>query len=371
MNMYDNENQYHLFSIDSYKTGGTRMTEQLELFDVTIIGGGPAGMYTAFYSGMRDLKTKVLEYNETLGGKVLLYPEKVIWDVGGLVPTRGEQLIKQLEQQAKTFEPVIALNQKITDFHRLEDGNILIASENGDRHLTKTLILAMGHGIPVQRKLEVENADRYEVTNLYYTVQELKTFAGKRVVISGGGDSAVDWANALVPIAKSVTVIHRRDMFGGHEKNVANMKASSARILTPHELTDLHGNGKEIEAVTVQHLETGEKERIETDAVIVNHGMKGDLSVLAEWGLKQGEWGLIEVNEQMETNLPGVYAVGDLCTHKSKVRLIAGTFVDGVNALNSAKLYIEPDAEKVAYVSSHNERFKEKNKELLAAGADR
>ncbi|GLF92260.1 ferredoxin--NADP reductase 1 [Bacillus safensis] len=347
------------------------MTNQLELFDVTIIGGGPAGMYTAFYSGMRDLKTKVLEYNENLGGKILLYPEKVIWDVGGLVPTRGEQLIKQLEQQAKTFEPVIALNQKITDFHRLEDGNILISSENGDRHLTKTLILAMGHGIPVQRKLEVENADRYEVTNLYYTVQELKTFAGKRVVISGGGDSAVDWTNALVPIAKSVTVIHRRDMFGGHEKNVANMRASSARILTPHELTDLHGNGKEIEAVTVQHLETGEKERIETDAVIVNHGMKGDLSVLAEWGLKQGEWGLIEVNEQMETNLPGVYAVGDLCTHKSKVRLIAGTFVDGVNALNSAKLYIEPDAEKVAYVSSHNERFKEKNKELLAAGADR
>lgn len=156
------------------------MTEQLELFDVTIIGGGPAGMYTAFYSGMRDLKTKVLEYNESLGGKILLYPEKVIWDVGGLVPTRGEQLIKQLEQQAKTFEPVIALNQKITDFHRLEDGNILITSENGDRHLTKTLILAMGHGIPVQRKLEVENADRYEVTNLYYTVQELKTFAGKK-----------------------------------------------------------------------------------------------------------------------------------------------------------------------------------------------
>ncbi|MCY7696433.1 NAD(P)/FAD-dependent oxidoreductase, partial [Bacillus altitudinis] len=223
------------------------MTEQLELFDVTIIGGGPAGMYTAFYSGMRDLKTKVLEYNESLGGKILLYPEKVIWDVGGLPPTRGEQLIQQLETQAKTFEPEIALNQKITQFERDENGHILLTAENGDRHLTKTLILAMGHGIPVQRKLEIEHADRYEVTNLYYTVQELKTFAGKRVVISGGGDSAVDWANALVPIAESVTVVHRRDMFGGHEKNVANMKASSARILTPHELTELHGQGDKIE----------------------------------------------------------------------------------------------------------------------------
>lgn len=345
------------------------MTEQLELFDVTIIGGGPAGMYTAFYSGMRDLKTKVLEYNESLGGKILLYPEKVIWDVGGLPPTRGEQLIQQLETQAKTFEPEIALNQKITTFERDEHHNILLTAENGDRHLTKTLILAMGHGIPVQRKLEIEHADRYEVTNLYYTVQELKTFAGKRVVISGGGDSAVDWANALVPIAESVTVVHRRDMFGGHEKNVANMKASCTRILTPHELTELHGQGDKIDAVTIQNIETGEIERMETDAVIVNHGMKGDLRVLSEWGLKQGEWGLIEVNEKMETNLPGVYAVGDLCTHKSKVRLIAGTFVDGVNALNSAKLYIEPEAEKVAYVSSHNERFKEKNKELQTAGA--
>lgn len=281
------------------------MTEQLELFDVTIIGGGPAGMYTAFYSGMRDLKTKVLEYNESLGGKILLYPEKVIWDVGGLPPTRGEQLIQQLETQAKTFEPEIALNQKITSFERDEHQNILLTAENGDRHLTKTLILAMGHGIPVQRKLEIEHADRYEVTNLYYTVQELKTFAGKRVVISGGGDSAVDWANALVPIAESVTVVHRRDMFGGHEKNVANMKASCTRILTPHELTELHGQADKIDAVTIQNIETGEIERMETDAVIVNHGMKGDLSVLSEWGLKQGEWGLIEVNEKMETNLPG------------------------------------------------------------------
>ncbi|MEC0180487.1 NAD(P)/FAD-dependent oxidoreductase [Paenibacillus peoriae] len=340
------------------------MTESLELYDVTIIGGGPAGMYTAFYSGMRDMKTKLIEAKHELGGRMRIYPEKMIWDVGGVTPILCEKLIDQLEQQARTFEPTIVLGQQITGLDRQDDGTFLLTSATGEQHWTRTVVLAVGYGILKMAKLEIEGADRYEVTNLHYTVQELEPFQGKHVLISGGGDSAVDWANALESIAASVTVVHRRDHFGGHEKNVARMKASSIRVLTPYTVSQLHSNnGETIEQVTISHVETGETQILNVDAVIVNHGLKSDFGPLRDWGLDMGEWHA-RVSEKLETNIPGIFAAGDFVEYGSKLYLIAGTFTDAALALNSAKLYIDPSADKAAYVSSHNSRFKEKNREL-------
>ncbi|MGO4949392.1 MULTISPECIES: NAD(P)/FAD-dependent oxidoreductase [Paenibacillus] len=340
------------------------MTVSLELYDVTIIGGGPAGMYTAFYSGMRDMKTKLIEAKHELGGRMRIYPEKMIWDVGGVTPVLCEKLIDQLEQQARTFEPTIVLGQQITGLDRQEDGTFLLTSATGEQHWTRTIVLAVGYGILKMAKLEIEGADRYEVTNLHYTVQELEPFRGKHVLISGGGDSAVDWANELESIAASVTVVHRRDHFGGHEKNVARMKSSSVRIHTPYAVSQLHSNnGETIEQVTISHVDTGEIQVLNVDAVIVNHGLKSDFGPLRDWGLDMGEWHA-RVSEKLETNLPGIFAAGDFVEYGSKLYLIAGTFTDAALALNSAKLYIDPAADKAAYVSSHNSRFKEKNREL-------
>lgn len=334
-----------------------------ELYDVTIVGGGPAGLYTAFYSGMRDLKTKIIEYSSQLGGRMLIYPEKMIWDVGGVTPILGGQLIKQLVEQAKTFDPTIVLNQKVEKLEKQQDGTFMLTSSTGEKHFSKTVILAVGYGVLSMQKLEIEGADRFEVTNLHYTVQELEIFRHKHVLISGGGNSAVDWANELEPIAASVTVVHRRDDFGGHEKNVLRMKESSVRVKTPYEVVQLHGDGDLIQYVSIVNKETGESERVEVDAVIVNHGLKCDYGALEEWGLNiQDEVAI--VNEKRETNIEGVYGVGDFIDHPSKVRLIAGAFTDGILALNSAKLYLEPDAPKVAYVSSHNIRFKERNEQI-------
>lgn len=189
-----------------------------ELYDVTIVGGGPAGLYTAFYSGMRDLKTKIIEFSSQLGGRMLIYPEKMIWDVGGVKPILGEELIQQLIQQAKTFDPTIVLNQKIEKLEKQSDGTFILTSASGEKHYSKAIILAVGYGVLSMQKLEIEGADRYEVTNLHYTVQELDIFRNKHILISGGGNSAVDWANELESIAASVTIVHRRDEFGGHEK---------------------------------------------------------------------------------------------------------------------------------------------------------
>jgi thioredoxin reductase len=337
--------------------GVVEMNEHLDLYDVTIIGGGPAGMYTAFYSGMRDLKTKLIEASNQLGGRMLIYPEKMIWDVGGVPPIRCESLIRQLEQQARTFEPTIVLGQQIVSMQKLPDGTFLLTSETGEHHHTRTIILAVGYGINKPVKLDIEGAERYEVSNLHYIVQDLEIFRGKHVLISGGGDSAVDWVNELEPLAASVTIVHRREQFGGHEKSIARMKQSSVTIAAPYIIRALHSSdGAEIDKVEIAHTETGETKEIKVDAVIVNHGMETDFGQLIKWEM--------EVGVRRETNIPGIYAAGDFVTCDSKVKLIAGAFVDGVLALNSAKLYLDPEAPKVAYVSSHNERFKEKNKTL-------
>ena len=193
---------------------------------------------------------------------MLIYPEKMIWDVGGITPILGEQLIAQLVEQAKTFDLTIVLNQQIVGVERLADASFILTAATGEKHHSKTIILAVGYGMLTMNKLEIEGADRYEVTNLHYTVQELEMFRGKHLLISGGGNSAVDWANELEPIAASVTVVHRRDDFGGHEKNVLKMKESSVAVATPYEIVRLHGDGDSIEQVSISHLETGKIERV-------------------------------------------------------------------------------------------------------------
>ncbi|THF83341.1 NAD(P)/FAD-dependent oxidoreductase [Cohnella fermenti] len=337
-----------------------------ELYDVTIVGGGPAGLYAAFYSGLRDLKTKLIEAQEQLGGQMLAYPDKVVWDVGGLTPVRGEQLTEQLIRQATTFEPTIVLGQLIAVCEQMADGTFVLTANTGARHRTRAIILAVGYGKSKPAKLDIEGAERFEGTNLHYTVQDLADFQGKRVVISGGGDAAVDWANALVAIADSVTIVHRRDRFRGHEGNVNRMRASGVDIRIPYRVLALHSvNRTTIEQVSIENVATGEQEVLEVDAIIVSHGSRSDFGPLDKWGLDMSEW-TAKVGEKMTTNIPGVFGAGDFVSHGGKVGLLAGAFTDAILAVNSAKLYIDPQSAATAGVSSHNDRFAEKNRQLAS-----
>lgn len=351
------------------------MHSELELYDVTIIGGGPAGLYAAFYSGMRDMKTKLIEASDELGGRLLIYPEKMIWDVGGVTPIHCEQLIQQLIQQARTFEPAIIFGQQIAHLERLADGTMILESSTGERHRTRTVILAIGYGVPRPAKLELEGADRYEVTNLHYTVMNLESFRGKRVLLSGGSDTAVDWAMELEGIAASIAMVHRRERLGGHEKNVRHIMESDIQVYAPYVIEQLHGKGDAIAAVTLaqagaEGLADGQaderKMRLEVDAVIINHGHPANLGPITEWGLDM-EWSSIRTHVRMATNLPGVFAAGDTAIYENKLHLIAGAFTDAALAVNGAKLYLEPSAAGAAYVSSHNGVFNERNKALHAA----
>lgn len=336
--------------------------DNMKLYDVTIIGGGPVGLYTAFYCGMREMETKIIEYLPYLGGKVsYFYPEKVIGDIGGIPEITGENLIRQLEQQARTFHPTIVLNQQVVDMERLEDGTFLLTSQNGEQHHTKTIILATGFGAIKNSKLDLLNADKYEGKYLYHTVENYQDFHDQHVLIYGGGNSAVEWANRLLPIAKQVTIVHRRDEFSGMQRNIYNLKSSKADILTPYILDALYGD-EALRSVSVKHIKTEETMEIPVDAVLLNHGFSIELGEIKQWGLAF-ENGSIKVDSSMQTNIEGIFAVGDIAGYVNKLHLITGGFFEGPTAVNSAKAYIEPNKKvKPIFSTTHTKlhRLREK-----------
>ncbi|OIK11679.1 NAD(P)/FAD-dependent oxidoreductase [Bacillus sp. MUM 13] len=333
------------------------MDSNRELYDVTIIGGGPIGLFTAFYSGMRELKTKVIEFLPQLGGKVsYFFPEKTIRDIGGIPGIKGEDLIKQLTEQAGTFKPSIVLGQQIAGMERMKDGTFVLSSTNGEVHHTKTIILTTGMGTLKTIKLDVKGASQYEGGNLHYAINDMRDFTDKDVVISGGGNSAVDWANELEKVARKVTIVHRKNEFSCHESDESLLKNSSVEVLTPYSIEELHGNGEKASGITIKNAETGGLRTLSMDALIVSHGFCIDLGPIREWGL-QIEEGRIVVNGDMETNIPGIFAAGDSVIHPHKLRLITGGFTEGPLALNSAKKYMDPGAGAMAMYSTHHKEF--------------
>ncbi|MBO0992849.1 NAD(P)/FAD-dependent oxidoreductase [Bacillus sp. SD088] len=331
------------------------MTQQNNIYDVTIIGGGPVGLFTAFYSGMRELKTKIIEYLPYLGGKVsYFYPQKIIRDIGGLPHLSGDELTANLIEQAKTFDPTIVFEEQVLDWQKHEDGYFILTSNNGKKHYTKTVILATGFGSLKPVELELAHAKEFAEESLHYSIHDIDRFKGKRVLITGGGNSAVDWANELEPIAEKVTLIYRKSSFKGIESNVTKMKNSSVQVLTPYELTDLKGKDGRLTSVIIQNTEQSTFEEVKVDELLVNHGFHIDLGPIAEWGMDITDAGIV-VNSSMSTSIPGVFAVGDIAQYENKLPLIAGGFNEGPIAVNSAKLYIHPKDPLTHLYSTHYE----------------
>lgn len=313
-----------------------------EVMDITVIGGGPAGLFSTFYAGMRNLSVKLIESLPQLGGQLAaLYPEKYIYDVAGFPKVRAQELVDRLVEQAKMFNPVFCLNEKVLDVKKNADGIFVIATDK-NVHFSRAIIITAGCGAFEPRKLNVPGAEKYEKTNLQYFVKDMQQYKGKRVLIAGGGDSAVDWANMLEPIAAEVSIVHRRDKFRAHETSVMKMRESSVRILTPREILELHGDER-IEKVVVGDKKQGIREEIEVDAVIVNFGFVSSLGPIQDWGLEI-EKGSIVVNSRMETNIPGIYAAGEITTYPGKVKLIAVGFGEAPTAVNNAIQYLDPTA---------------------------
>ncbi|MEH7440855.1 NAD(P)/FAD-dependent oxidoreductase [Bacillus sp. JJ1122] len=319
------------------------MKEDQKVYDITIIGGGPAGLFTAFYGGMRQASVKIIESLPQLGGQLsALYPEKYIYDVAGFPKVRAQELIDNLKEQMAKFEPATALEQSVEKLEKLEDGSFKLTTDK-EIHYTKTVIITAGNGAFQPRRLELESAAQYEGKNLHYFIDDLNQFAGQKVAVLGGGDSAVDWALMLEPIAEQVTIVHRRDKFRAHEHSVENLQNSKVDIKTPYIPTELIGDRNKISQIVLQDANGEDTVNVDVDSVICNFGFVSSLGPIKEWGLEI-EKNSILVNSKMETNIPGIYAAGDICTYEGKVKLIATGFGEAPTAVNNAKSFIDPKA---------------------------
>ncbi|MEK4454335.1 NAD(P)/FAD-dependent oxidoreductase [Paenibacillus sp. FSL L8-0506] len=310
--------------------------------DLLIIGGGPAGMFAAFYGGMRQASVTLIESMPQLGGQLAaLYPEKYIYDVAGFPKVTAQELVDNLSRQMDMFQSNIRLEEKVISVQKRDERHFVVTTDVAEYH-SKAIIITAGVGAFEPRRLELPNAGRFEKENLHYFVNDLNAFKDKKVLISGGGDSAVDWALMLEPIAEQVTLIHRRDKFRAHEHSVENLMASKVNVVTPTEITELHGE-EFITKVTLSNIKTKETQEIEVDSVIVNFGFISSLGPIAEWGIEI-EGNSIVVDSRMETSIPGIFAAGDITTYPGKLKLIAVGFGEAPTAVNNAKVYIDPEA---------------------------
>ena len=312
-----------------------------EIVDINIVGGGPSGMFAAFYAGIRGMNFKIIDSLEALGGQVsAMYPEKDIFDVAGFPRVAGKDLVKQLETQLMRFKPNLALGEKVLSLTKRPDNIFELTTQNGKKHLSKTVLLTLGMGSFTPKKHPNADLAPFEGKGVNYGVLSMEPFKGKDIVVVGGGDSAIDWALMLEPIAHSVTLIHRRDEFRAHESSVQKLKASTVKLKLWYELRTVKGKDHVEEAVIYEN-HTNQDETLKADFVVLNFGFQATLGFLKEWGLTL-EKNKIPVTPKMETNIPGIYAAGDIVTHPGKLDLIATGFAEGATAFNFAKTYINP-----------------------------
>lgn len=312
-----------------------------EIVDITIIGGGPTGLFSSFYAGMREMSVKIIDSLPQLGGQLVeLYPDKYIYDVGGFPKILAKDFVANLVTQAHYAKPEILLSETALSIEHHED-YIELTTDKGV-HYTRTILLTAGIGAFQPRKIGLKEEANFEGKSLHYGIKDLSVFKDEDVIVCGGGDSAVDWALMLEDIASSVKLIHRRDRFTAHETSVKQLMDSKVEVKTSLAIKELVGEDGKIEEVLVASRD-GYEERIKTNHVIVNYGNISSLGPLKEWGLEM-ERNSILVNPRMETNIEGVYAAGDVTTFDGKVKLIAVGLGEAPIAVNHAKSYIDPKA---------------------------
>ena len=306
--------------------------------DLIVIGAGPTGLFATYYAGFRGMRVALVDSLPELGGQITaMYPEKMILDVAGFPSVKGRDLVEGLVEQAATAHPAYFLERTATTLAQDDDG-VTVCLDDGSEIRTKAVLVTAGIGKFSPRPLPV--GGDWLGRGLEFFVPSFAPYAGKDVVIVGGGDSAFDWALHLEPVARSVTLVHRRDAFRAHERTVQAVRATSVDILTKAQVSAIHGNG------TVESVEItvdGEITTRPAQAIVAALGFVADLGPLQHWGIEVEKRHVV-VDSSMRTNLPRVFAAGDVTEYPGKVRLIAVGFGEAATAVNNAAVVIDPSA---------------------------
>ncbi len=319
---------------------------ETQIYDVLIIGAGPVGLYTGYYCGLRKLKTLICDSLAYCGGQLYnLYPEKQIYDLPGFVSISAKQFIENLLTQIETVEHLVNFQLETTVTQFIKTADYFEVYTNQQSIYAKSIILASGNGSFQPRTLGLAEEQHFE--NIYYYVNQINQFKDKVVTIFGGGDSAVDWALMLNRVAKTVTIVHRREEFRAKQVIVDALKQSNIQIITSHVAKKLIGSNQQVQAIELEQINDQTSFTLETEAIIVNYGV-----ILANSFLKQSalnlEAGKIIVNQQLETNLPGVFACGDVCYYPGREVQITTGLGEGLTASAMVFHYLYPAQKSLA-----------------------
>jgi len=319
--------------------------------DILIIGAGPVGLFTVFEAGLLKLRCHLIDALPQVGGQCSeIYPKKPIFDIPAYPEVLAGDLIKNLEKQIAPFEPTYTLGERAQDIEKQEDGTFIVTTNAGTKHHAPIVMIAGGLGSFEPRKPPIDNLEFYENNGVEYIIREPELYRGKRIVISGGGDSALDWAIHLSDIAQEVSLVHRRNEFRGAldsvEKVAELSKAGKINLITEAEVKGIYGE-KAVEGVQIKHKKQGEF-TLDCDHFIPLFGLSPKLGPMENWGLKI-ENKALKVNNALDysTNIPGIYAIGDVNTYPGKLKLILCGFHEATIALQYAYKRINPDKKYV------------------------
>ncbi|WP_225036888.1 NAD(P)/FAD-dependent oxidoreductase [Winogradskyella sp. SM1960] len=312
--------------------------------DILIIGAGPTGLFTVFEAGLLKLKCHLIDALPQPGGQCSeLYPKKPIYDIPGFPEILAGDLTSNLLEQGKQFQPGFTLGERAETIEKLEDGSFIVTTNKGTQHHAPIIAIAGGLGSFEPRKPQLENIEKYEDNGLAYFIKDPEVYRNKKVVIAGGGDSALDWSIFLADVASEVTLVHRRNEFRGALDSVERVQElkliNKINIITPAEITELHGENH-IEGVSV--TKNGETQLIEADEFIPLFGLSPKLGPIGNWGLEI-EKNAIKVDTlDYQTNIPGIYAIGDVNTYEGKLKLILCGFHEATLMCQSAYKRLNP-----------------------------
>lgn len=308
--------------------------------DVLVVGAGPSGLYAAYYAGFRGLSVAVVDGLPEAGGQITaLYPEKMIFDIAGFPAVRGKDLVDNLVAQASPFDPTYLLGEQAVAYAELGDA-VRISLASGRTVTAKAVVVTGGIGTFTPRPLPGGAA--WEDRGLAYIVPSYVPYTGKDVVVVGGGDSAVDWALGLEEVAASVTLVHRRPEFRAHAHSVKLLRDSTVRVVTPAQVVGIAGS-QCVESLQVRDTVSKAVTELPAQAIVAALGFTADIGPLQAWGLAVHERHLL-VDTRMATNLPRVYAAGDIAEYPGKVRLISVGFGEAATAVNNAAVELDPEA---------------------------